>query len=217
MDGVPLTFDAAILHIANSTIATGLHRGRRAHQPTRLDRTVAEQSKKLKDWATERIGLPKDKFVHKYPHAFLVESEHTAGPAMAAPAFTTMVLSQKDIKELMAGEAEAQAGAQVRPLVKNAMSNAFADMISVGRTTNNDIVIRSPAVSKFHAHFSRNPSSGAYTLTDAGATNGTFVNGTRLAPKTTIALRDGDQVTFSQQFAFTFHSAEGFYDSLARD
>lgn len=52
--------------------------------------------------------------------------------------------------------------------------------ISVGRTKENDIALDDPSVSKFHASVMIN-SDGHVVVADTGSTNGTFVDGERIA------------------------------------
>ena len=63
--------------------------------------------------------------------------------------------------------------------------------ITIGRV-GCDIVLENPQVSRFHAQIDRAPGGGA-VLRDAGSSNGTFVNGQRLASAHT--LRQGDVIT----------------------
>ena len=50
--------------------------------------------------------------------------------------------------------------------------NGFVDMISVGRTANNDIVIPDRSVSKFHAYFKKDIFAEVMTIVDGGAARG---------------------------------------------
>ena len=53
-----------------------------------------------------------------------------------------------------------------------------------------------PTVSRRHAVVG--VAQGQWTVRDLGSTNGTYVNGTRLAEGETRAIQNGDQVSFSQ-------------------
>ncbi len=68
------------------------------------------------------------------------------------------------------------------------------DLVSIGRTLNNDFVIENPSVSKKHAQISH--SERGHELLDLGSSNGTFVNGQRIATATT--LTDGCEVRFGR-------------------
>lgn len=62
--------------------------------------------------------------------------------------------------------------------------------ITIGRASNNDIVIQDSAVSKNHLKITKT-SQGEYVLEDLGSTNGTFVNG---KPVRTCKLQPNDVV-----------------------
>lgn len=47
-------------------------------------------------------------------------------------------------------------------------------------------------ISGVHGKFTAVP--GGWTLTDLGSTNGTFVNGSKLAPNTAVAIKRGDRI-----------------------
>jgi len=86
-------------------------------------------------------------------------------------------------------------------------------MITVGRTVDNDIAIDHRHVSKVHAVFRER--GGRFTLTDAGSKNGTWINGTRLAPKgpPSAPLAHGDTVRFAD-VELSFVSAAGCWERL---
>lgn len=69
----------------------------------------------------------------------------------------------------------------------------------IGRVAENDIVITSKRVSREHAQVRRD--GWRLILEDLGSTNGTFLNGARLAQA--AQLRDGDQIKIGD-VAFTF-------------
>lgn len=87
--------------------------------------------------------------------------------------------------------------------VEKTSQNAWTRRISVGRATNNDIVIRHDSVSKLHAHFHMPaPAAGdpgapeRCLLTDAESSNGTFVNGVLLSPESSVELKVSDRIVF---------------------
>lgn len=77
------------------------------------------------------------------------------------------------------------------------------DLISLGRDITNDIVINDPEVSRHHCRLTR--TSTGYMLEDLGSTNGTFVNGQRLAAARPLAHNDmvglGETVTLAYEGA----------------
>ena len=80
-------------------------------------------------------------------------------------------------------------------------SSPFEDLVSIGRTDANDLVLPHPTVSKLHATFTQDE-AGTWHLVDQGSTNGTWVDGVRLAAQKPHALRGDDMVAFGE-----FHAA----------
>lgn len=64
--------------------------------------------------------------------------------------------------------------------------------VVIGRGSGCDL--RLPDASVSHRHASLQPKGTDYVLVDEGSTNGTFVGGVRLAPRTSRALRSGDHI-----------------------
>lgn len=78
---------------------------------------------------------------------------------------------------------------EVRPLKKRAES-LFKDTILVGRTDSCDVVVRDASISKLHARIRIRDNGATYIVTDAGSSNGTFVDKQRLAPEEEMQLPD---------------------------
>ena len=83
------------------------------------------------------------------------------------------------------------------------------DQIDVGRDSTNEIVINDAEISRRHARLTFQ--GGKYVLEDLGSTNGTFVNGQRLAgPR---VLKPGEVVSFGEQIVMIFEATS--YDAGA--
>jgi hypothetical protein len=91
-------------------------------------------------------------------------------------------------------------------------ARAFSERVTVGRARNNDVVLRHPSVSKFHAWFARDDDN-VYFLTDATSRNGTTRNGTPLDGGTPVRLRAGDLLRFGRVEA-TYCDAATLRDAL---
>jgi predicted component of type VI protein secretion system len=75
--------------------------------------------------------------------------------------------------------------------------------IFIGRDIANEVLINDAEVSRRHARISIQ--AGNYVIEDLGSTNGTFVNGQRLAgPR---VMRVGDTVMFGENVSLTFEMA----------
>jgi hypothetical protein len=71
----------------------------------------------------------------------------------------------------------------------------FIERVSVGRATNNDIVIRDDSVSKLHAWFARGEEGNIY-VADAGSKNKTKLNGTAIPLQSPEETAAGDSIRF---------------------
>ena len=76
------------------------------------------------------------------------------------------------------------------------------DQITIGRDSSNGIMINDAEISRRHARLTFQ--GGKYILEDLGSTNGTFVNGQRLAgPR---VLKSGEVVSFGEQIVLVFET-----------
>ncbi|HEX3560188.1 MAG TPA: FHA domain-containing protein [Pyrinomonadaceae bacterium] len=67
--------------------------------------------------------------------------------------------------------------------------------VNVGRVADNDLQLEHPSVSKIHAALVLNR-EGTLLVADTGSTNGTFINGRRIAYGEARHVEDGDVVSF---------------------
>ena len=105
-------------------------------------------------------------------------------------------------------------GYEVAPIRKRAGSNAFTTMVTIGRAQNNDIELKAPGISKFHAYV-RMESDGAHLLTDAGSSYGTTVNETRLVPRSDKpTLEAKDEVVLGESVRLRYLPPADFYEFL---
>lgn len=65
---------------------------------------------------------------------------------------------------------------------------------SVGRNPDNDVVLDEPAVSRYHAVFRFDESSGDATIMDLGSTNGVTVNNVEIKSGTPYKLQQRDTI-----------------------
>ncbi len=100
---------------------------------------------------------------------------------------------------------------RVIPL-KKSNRNAYASKITVGRARNNDVIIRSPKISKLHASFLPD-SKLNYKIQDMASLNGSVLNGQRIKAKKRIALTSGDIISF-WRYVFEFVSLDDFISRL---
>lgn len=157
----------------------------------------------LKALTVLNLNMELSQFKSKYQHPFLVqESLHrsTEQPGY----FTVSGTSSRQM-----GTADL-INRSVYFLRKKA-NEIFSNMVTVGRTNNNDVVISSPRVSKFHAYFSE--FNGHWQLTDSHSTNGTYVNDQRIGDRPQI-VKSNSEVAFGSGLVFRFLDPMGMYHYL---
>src|SRR5512145_450549 len=80
------------------------------------------------------------------------------------------------------------------------------EQLTIGRDSSNGVAINDAEVSRKHSRLSFQ--GGKYVIEDLGSTNGTFVNGQRLAGP--VVLKAGDVVSLGEQIVL-------MYDALRAD
>jgi hypothetical protein len=115
------------------------------------------------------------------------------------------------VETLVPGATLAEGALKVAWVRKRAGANAFAGMITVGRTANNDIHLDGVGVSKFHAYL-KVGAAGDVVLVDADSTHGTFVRDRKLVAREEM-LEPGTPIRFGGVHA-TFYTPRAFHDML---
>jgi hypothetical protein len=98
--------------------------------------------------------------------------------------------------------------------VRKVGTNQANNLITIGRADTNDVVIPSSEVSKMHAFFMLDHASGLLTLTDAGSTNGTKVDGRPLQPRVQAEPLKGGEDLLIGTIKVTFHEPGTLWDFL---
>ena len=87
---------------------------------------------------------------------------------------------------------------------------------SVGRTKENDLAIEDESVSKIHAALVLN-SDSRLMVADTGSTNGTFINGERIAYGRAFIINDGDKLKFGTIETVIEHEKNEIEEPIADD
>lgn len=74
------------------------------------------------------------------------------------------------------------------------------DVVNIGRDLANDIVIRDPQVSRYHARLTLHDQ--VYAIEDLDSSNGTRVNGAQISGR--VALNDGDALALGDSILVTY-------------
>ena len=140
-------------------------------------------------------------FARQHPHAWFVWKE--GRPSEAPIVQPTLTIGGNESKP-RSGDPLAI------PIVKGKAS-VFAMGITIGRTENNDVVLRHEEVSRFHAYVQ--DAGGALSLVDADSKNGTWVNGLKLLPSKPQPLPATAVIKFGQ-LQITYYQSDAFIDFL---
>lgn len=167
----------------------------------------------LKSYKKFQKNLSREDFARHFSHPFLVFDKDQGSEQEKQLSYETVCMEPEQLARLIQQSLLKAAASKVTRLVKKG-TKVFTGMINVGRTTNCDVVIDSPIVSKFHAYFARDTKSASFYLSDANSTNGTLVNNIKLKPKVKKPLSDGNTISFDRQVTFSFYTPEGLYDLL---
>jgi hypothetical protein len=156
---------------------------------------------KALELVTSAIKATRDGFREKHPYPFLISYDLFVKPA--GPQRTL--------------EPGARAiGSDSNPVVLAVLKSqpTFPDMITVGRTANNDILLADVQISKLHSYFRVTPTG--LELADAGSRNGTFINEQPLPARGAASpARPGDKLRFGD-LRFVLADAGTLWD-WARD
>ena len=92
---------------------------------------------------------------------------------------------------IVSSSADGEGGASSTNALAGLAFDLVQPEIAIGRTDENEIVIRHPSISRNHARLTRDRDTGRYTIHNLDATNGVRVNG---EAHDTVELHDGDWV-----------------------
>lgn len=156
------------------------------------------------------LQLGRDEFLAAAAPAALVRYKlDSEDPAAAG--VTTLSLDEEIEETLPHGRVVLEdVDLQIFPLSKKPGAS-FPDRITIGRTTNNDVVIADTSVSRLHAYVRRDGAN--WVVADAGSKNGSWLRGETLEPRkerplpSRALLRLGD-------VELTFYSALDLYAAL---
>lgn len=154
--------------------------------------------------------LSKDAFVKKHPTTFLLlNSPIDEGDDVEFHTYSPIMNTKSGTRD-----SRRRTHAIVHKLAKQGEAEYF--MVTVGRTSNNDVHIPHSQISKFHAYFNKDHVTGRTMLADAGSTNRTQVNQDILSPNEPRLLENGDKVVFGGEVRGTFFTAEGMWELITK-
>jgi hypothetical protein len=172
------------------------------------------------DWIRQIEALPKAVFAARNPHWFLIGRNPMQASLPLATTISTRVpnvlaaLQRHETQKVpVLKDAHPAPPASTFTRIVRAIhkrTDLFANMITIGRTANNDVHLPDASVSKFHAYFHVD---GAVRIVDAGSHNGTRVDDVPCTPKTAVEVHPGARIELGR-INLTLVSAEACWDAI---
>jgi hypothetical protein len=154
---------------------------------------------RLVDLAPSRGAVDRDELLSRLPAPALVVPRLVASSKLAIKTIVDLDEARLDPRARDLSQAE------VLFLVKSTR-NPFATMITVGRATNNDVILAAATVSKFHASFAQG--AAGWTITDQRSANGTWLEAMRLEPGASVPLGDEAWLRFGKDLWVKYATPE---------
>ena len=167
------------------------------------------------DYVQLALSSSRRGFLTALPFTFIISDgtlARVSGPQKTVPVEKADILSTQD------HPSSDRHGRTFMVLPLRKVIDTFPNMITLGRTANNDLVVPDVSISKFHAFFrdlgeTRGP---RFDLTDAGSKNGTWVSGVPVSPRgEAVAVKLGDRLRFGR-IEFTVVDAGACWDTIDR-
>jgi hypothetical protein len=146
------------------------------------------------------------------PALFLRKVLNVWPPATPVAAPITEMLREDEITAPVHVNAAAMQLSQleVYPLIKKPAA-AFPELITIGRTVNNDVVLANHSISRLHLYVTHRDEQ--WWIADAGSKNGSWLAGQKLHPRREMKLTPTSHVRVGELF-LTFHLANDAYEVL---
>jgi FHA domain/Tetratricopeptide repeat len=157
-----------------------------------------------------------DEFCQKFPRGFLIERFETIFDKDVIFQFSTRQFSSEDLNMCRnQGQNDTHIlEARVIEISKRKKKNEEY-IVTIGRSSSNDIVLYNKIVSKSHAFLYFPPDDKTTYIADVGSRNCTFVNDQKISPYEIYPLAENDEISFGPQTKVIYLSAAGFYQLLA--
>ena len=172
--------------------------------------------RKLADYLSVLEEMPIAEFEKTNPNGFLIERLQSILDGDVMFQFSTQQLEEGDTCYQLDGTAFQTEMLQARVIeIKKRKIKPAKDIITIGRSANNDIIIYNRMVSKSHGHLYINSFDGACYLVDLNSTNGTYINNNRIEPHENHKLINADEISFGLETKLIYFSARALHTILS--
>ena len=201
----------------NEGVLVEFERGFKHFDPVNMPEVSGKaRYKRLAFYLTTLADASLDDLTAAHPNGFLVEKSKNFFDENVIFQFSTEVIEdQQELEQSSLGvKRKGALGARVIE-IKKRKSITNPDMVTIGRSPENDIVLYNRLVSKSHAYLGLGASDEAIFLVDNHSTNGTFVNNIELSPTGNYQLADGDEISFGPETKVVYFSPKLFHNLLS--
>jgi len=172
--------------------------------------------KKLAYYMTTFKDLAWSEFFTAFPNGFLVEkSERFFDKNVMFQFLTDVVEDEHVLQQLQNGTVRtAVLKSRVIEIAKR-KDITEPNMITIGRSPDNDIVVYNKLVSRRHAYLLLNHREKRCSLIDIGSTNGTFLNDRKITPHEEYQLAEADEISIGPETKVVYFSSKAFHTFLS--
>ncbi len=168
---------------------------------------------KLAAFAAQHDDMDLDLFKARYKVPFLLV-ESAPSKENREKSFRTLAPEEDTKQKGQSALLDSDFSEQYVSTVEKSGRNAFKNMVTIGRSVNNDIIVTSLSVSKLHAYFRYDSELGMYTVTDVGSTNGSSYDGENLEPNVPRLLSSRKTLMLGGSVRCTFFTPSHFFEFL---
>jgi hypothetical protein len=151
----------------------------------------------FQDFGRHYAGLSKEDFFARFPTPILVIDFEGVRDVPDDVETQEQPLRPAALTQFTPGHDEKLAQVVVAPLLKSDR-NTMPGVVTLGRIEENDIVLPHGVISKLHAVFRKDPTTGVFSVVDAKSRYGTAVNGQNLPPGESSPLKKRTTLLFAR-------------------
>jgi hypothetical protein len=183
-----------------------------------LEESAELRYRKVAEYLLMRRETSPADFIAAHPHGVLIEKASEILDGEVIFRFGTQVIEEQDLVDRLE-RAPAPAPARILEArvieIRKRKADSEAEIVTIGRSAKNDIILYNQTISRAHACLYLAPSFENPYLADVGSANGTFVNGNRLVPSQKRQLEEADEISFGPHVRLLYLSARAFHDFLS--
>ena len=171
--------------------------------------------KKLAHYMSAVEATSLDEFSQKFSRGFLIERFETIFDKDVIFQFSTRQFDQEDLS-LCLDNVENDTHILEARVIEISKRKRQSDeyIVTIGRSSSNDIVLYNKIVSKSHAFLYFPPDDNTTYIADVGSRNCTFVNDQKISPYEIYPLAENDEISFGPQTKVIYLSPAGLYQLL---